>query len=88
MINILKKVQLRLNEELAQYEQLRINAENEYQAMSCGAFNPRFLAKVKRSKADSTKQELRAKDSLKKPLKIVVILVGIILSLVVAGATY
>ena len=53
MINLLKKIIQILNEELAQHEQLRVNAENEYQAMSCGAFNPRFLAKIKRSKADN-----------------------------------
>ena len=50
MINILKMGIQILNRESAQYEQLRVNAENEYQAMSCGAFNPRFLAKVKKSK--------------------------------------
>jgi len=53
MINLLKKVIQIVNEELAQYEQLRVNAENEYMAMSCGAFNPRLLAKIKRSKADN-----------------------------------
>ena len=53
MINLLKKGIQILNEELAHYEQLRVNAENECQAMSCGAFNPRFLAKVKRSKANN-----------------------------------
>ncbi len=53
MINLLKKGIQILNEEFAQYEQLRVNAENEYQAMSCGAFNPRLLAKIKRSKADN-----------------------------------
>jgi|LGVC01.1.fsa_nt_gb hypothetical protein len=58
MIKLLKKGIQILNEELAQHEQLRVNAENEYQAMSCGAFNPRFLAKIKRSKADNnTKYE-------------------------------
>lgn len=51
MINILKKVTQVFNEEIARYEQLRINAENESLVMSCGAFNPRFLAKLKRSKA-------------------------------------
>ena len=56
MINLLKKAIQIVNEELAQYEQLRVNAENEYQAMSCGAFNPRFLARIKRSKADNTKK--------------------------------
>ncbi len=53
MINVLKKGMQILNEELAQYEQSRVNAENEYQAMSCGAFNPRLLAMIKRSKADN-----------------------------------
>ncbi len=58
MINLLRKAIQIVNEELAQYQQLRVNAENEYQAMSCGAFNPRFLAKIKRSKADNnTKYE-------------------------------
>jgi len=54
MINLLKKGMQIFTEELTQHEQLCINAENEYQAMSCGAFNPRFLAKIKRSKADNT----------------------------------
>ena len=53
MISLLKKAIQIVNEELAQHEQLRINAENEYQALSCGAFNPRFLARIKRSKADN-----------------------------------
>lgn len=44
MMNLLKKGMQILNGELAQYEQLRVNTENEDQAMSCGAFNPRFLA--------------------------------------------
>jgi hypothetical protein len=39
-----------LGVKFAQGEQLRINAENEYQAMCCGSFNPRFLAKIKKSK--------------------------------------
>ena len=54
MIKLLIKVIRILNGELAQHEQLRVSAENEYQAMSCGAFNPRLLAKIKRSKADSS----------------------------------
>ena len=53
MINFLKKRIQMLNRKFAQYKQLRVNAENEYLAMSCGSFNPRFLAKIKRSKADS-----------------------------------
>ena len=61
MINLLKKGIQILNEQLAQNEQLRANAENEYQAMSCGAFNPRFLAKIKRSKADYSESENKEK---------------------------
>lgn len=53
MINLLKKAIQMFNGELAQYEKLHANAENEYLAMSCGAFNPRFLAKIKRSKVDN-----------------------------------
>ena len=53
MINFLKKRIQMLNRKFAQYKQLRVNAENEYLAMSCGSFNPRFLAKIKRSKADN-----------------------------------
>ena len=53
MIKLFKKGIQIFNEELAHYEQLRVNAENEYLAMSCVAFNPRFLAKVKRSKANN-----------------------------------
>ena len=56
MNNLIKKVMQIFNGELTRYEQLRVNAENEYQAMSCGAFNPRFLAKIKRSKPEK-KQE-------------------------------
>ena len=37
MIKLLKKGMQALNEELAHYEQLRVNAENEYLVMSCGA---------------------------------------------------
>ena len=50
MINFFKKTIQMLNRRFTQYEQLRVNAENEYLVMSCGLFNPRFLAKVKRSK--------------------------------------
>ncbi len=46
-----------LNNESDQHQLLSGNAENEYQAMSCGAFNPRFLAMVKRSKADEKKKQ-------------------------------
>ena len=52
-MNLLQKGMQILNEEVTQYEQLCINVENEYQAMCCGAFNPRLLARIKRSKADN-----------------------------------
>ena len=61
MINLLKKAIQIVNEELAQYQQLRVNAENEYLAMSCGAFNPRFLAEIKRSKADNNRSKDKEK---------------------------
>ena len=41
--------------ELPQYQQLSVNAENEHQAMSCGAFNPQFLAMIKRSKVENNR---------------------------------
>jgi len=53
MINLLKKGIQKLNGEHARYEQLLVSAENEYQAMCCGTFNPRLLAKIKRSKVDN-----------------------------------
>ena len=61
MINLLKKGIQILNGVLAQYERLDVNAENEYQAMSCGAFNPRFLAKIKRSKTDNNTDKNKGK---------------------------
>ena len=54
MINFFKKRIKMSTEKIAQYEQLRFDAENECQVMSCGLFNPRFLAKIKRSKADKS----------------------------------
>ena len=51
MINLFKKVIQLLNGELARYEQTRISAENEYQAMCCGTFNPRLLARIKSNNA-------------------------------------
>ena len=53
MINLLKKGIQILNGEHVQYEQLRVSDDYEYQAMCCGTFNPRLLAKIKRSKADN-----------------------------------
>jgi len=55
MNNLIKKGMQIFNGELTRHEQLRVNAENEYQAMSCGSFNPRFLAMIKRSKAGNSK---------------------------------
>lgn len=57
MINLLRKTIKILNEVLTRYEQLRVSTENECQAMCCGAFNPRFLAKIKRAKADNFKDK-------------------------------
>jgi len=53
MIEFLKKRVQTLSAKFAQCEQLRVDTENEDQAMSCGSFNPRFLAKIRRSKAYS-----------------------------------
>lgn len=58
MINSLKTGLQMINELLAKYEQFRINADNEFQAMSCGTFNPRFLAKIKRSKVEKNKKKI------------------------------
>ena len=57
MMNLIKKGMQILSEELARYELLRVNAENEHQAMSCGAFGPRFLAKIKRSNPETDKNK-------------------------------
>ena len=45
-----------LNEELTRYEQLRVNAENERQAMNCGAFSRNFLAMIKRGDPGTDKK--------------------------------
>jgi hypothetical protein len=55
MTNLIRKVMQLLNDKLTRYRQWRINTEYERQAMNCGAYNPRFLAKIKRSKQDSSK---------------------------------
>ena len=54
MINFIQKRIEKLYGELSRYKKLRVNAENEYLAMSCGAFNPRFLAMIKKSKAGNS----------------------------------
>jgi hypothetical protein len=53
MINLIHKYIEKLFGEPSQYENLRVNAENEYLTMSCGAFNPRFLAMIKKSKVEN-----------------------------------
>ena len=53
MKHLLKSVIQMIYELLDQYQQFRINAENEFQAMSSGALNPRFLAKIKKTRVDN-----------------------------------
>lgn len=50
MIEFLKKRINKSKEAHSRQAQLRLNDENEFLVMSCGSFNPRFLAKIKRSK--------------------------------------
>ena len=56
MTNLIRKRIQTLYEELTRYEQLRVNAENEDQAMSCGAFSPKFLARIKVSNHETDKK--------------------------------
>ena len=49
-LDFLKRLADAVNVQYARYQQFRINIENENMAMSCGTYNPRFLAKIKRSK--------------------------------------
>ena len=52
MFRLFKIGMQRLNETVGQYRRIGgASPEDEDLAMSCGAFNPRFLAKIKRSKA-------------------------------------
>ena len=53
MIKLLKNGIQRMHEAFGLYRRSGVNAEDEELAMSCGAFNPRFLAKIKKTKADS-----------------------------------
>ena len=55
MINLINKGKQLFKGIIAQHWQLPVNTEDEDLAMSCGAFNPRFLARIKRSKADNKK---------------------------------
>lgn len=57
MINILKNGMKRLNKAFVQYRQLGGCVEDEDMAMNCGTFNPRFLAKIKRSKEEKPAAE-------------------------------
>ncbi len=52
MINLFKKGMQILTSKPDQYDRFDISAENEYLAMCCGTFNPRLLAKIKRSNAN------------------------------------
>ena len=61
MINFLKKRVQKFNKKFSQCEQLCINTENENQAMCCGAFNPRFLAMIKRRKTNYNENESKEK---------------------------
>jgi hypothetical protein len=54
MLNFLKKRIRIFNGEPSKHEQSCANADNEYLAINCGSFNPRFLAKIKRCKAENT----------------------------------
>jgi len=54
MITLFKNGMQRLNTALTYYRQLGASTEDEDMAMNCGAFNPRFLAKIKRSKEVKT----------------------------------
>ncbi len=56
MMNLIKKGMLILSEKLTRYEQSRVNAEYEHQAMSCGAFSPQFLTRIKRSNHETDKK--------------------------------
>lgn len=62
MMNFLNKIKQIFKQEPTPYEQLHVNAENEYQAMSCGAFNPKFLARIRKSKADNNKIKNKKKE--------------------------
>ena len=57
MINLFKKLMQLINEKHTRYEVFIANAENEYQAMSCGAGSSRFLAEIKMSKAENNKNK-------------------------------
>jgi len=65
MINFLKSRIQMLNGEPSQHEQAIVNAENEFLAMSCGSFNPRFLAKIKRSNAEDESTNERGRSSVR-----------------------
>jgi hypothetical protein len=64
MINYLREIIQEFNGALSRHEQSRVNAENEYLAMSCGSFNPRFLAKIKRCKADEHRDHAQGTEHL------------------------
>ena len=59
MINFLKSRLPLLSGATSRHEQALANAENEFLVMSCGSFNPRFLAKIKRCQADNEQSHHR-----------------------------
>lgn len=56
MLEYIKRKKQVENVDTLQQNVPRIEDENEYLALSCGTFNPRFLAKIKRSLADKPRQ--------------------------------
>ena len=57
MFNFIKNKIYIFNERSVQHQQLYVNAENEYQAMSCGLFNRRLLAMIKRSEYENNRKK-------------------------------
>jgi hypothetical protein len=56
MLEFIRKRKPAPNAEVPQGERSSVIDENEYLVMSCGAFNPRFLAKIKRSMEEKKRQ--------------------------------
>ncbi len=56
MLEFMRKRKQAPNAEMPLSERSPVIDENEYLVMSCGAFNPRFLAKVKRSMEEKKRQ--------------------------------
>jgi hypothetical protein len=56
MLEFIRKRKTAPDAEMPQSERSSVIDENEYLVMSCGAFNPRFLAKIKRSIEEKKRQ--------------------------------